>query len=195
LIFIDVFSFLEILKWIAAIAAALLIKLPNYAGYCYANIFSAHGFSIGAEPVITVCCAAKVKAEVGRPTQAARNIFRPRERFAFSLAPVQVSGGCQPRSRGHGGAVQCFTSTYVRRSAGMKVKTNVKAGGLTTNHNQTAARGLKVKTNVKAGSFPPGPSVQADGLSSNHNQTVSRGLEVKSGVKAGTLTCRKAGGA
>jgi len=34
---------------------------------------------------------------------------------------------------------------------GLKVKTNVKAGGLTVNHNQTPARGLNVKTNIKAG--------------------------------------------
>ena len=35
----------------------------------------------------------------------------------------------------------------------MKIKTNVKAGGLTTNHNQTVSRGLKVKTHVKSGSL------------------------------------------
>jgi len=45
----------------------------------------------------------------------------------------------------------------------MKIKTNVKAGGLTLNHNQTAVRGLRVKSNVKAG-----------GLTQNHNQTVAR---------------------
>ena len=38
----------------------------------------------------------------------------------------------------------------------MKTKTNVKAGGLSANHNRS---GLAIKTRVKAG-----------GLSSNHNQ-------------------------
>jgi hypothetical protein len=36
----------------------------------------------------------------------------------------------------------------------MKIKTNVKAGAIATNHNQTVSRGLKVKTNVKAGTCP-----------------------------------------
>jgi hypothetical protein len=40
----------------------------------------------------------------------------------------------------------------------MKIKTNVKAGGITQNHNQTTARSLKVKSNVKAGAFAPNPN-------------------------------------
>ena len=39
----------------------------------------------------------------------------------------------------------------------MKTKTNVKAGGFTANHNQSA---IKTKTNVKAGGF-----------TANHNQS------------------------
>jgi hypothetical protein len=57
----------------------------------------------------------------------------------------------------------------------MRVKTTVKAGSLTYNHNETAVRagGLKVQTGVKAG-----------GLNLNHNQTQA-GLKVQTGVKAG----------
>jgi hypothetical protein len=40
---------------------------------------------------------------------------------------------------------------------------------------------MKIKTNVKAG------GIVAPGAPLNHNQTVSRGLKVKSGVKAGTI--------
>jgi hypothetical protein len=53
----------------------------------------------------------------------------------------------------------------------MKVKTNIKAGGLQVKHNETLVRtskpqpkGLKVKTNIKAGGFQL-----------NHNETVVRG--------------------
>jgi hypothetical protein len=58
----------------------------------------------------------------------------------------------------------------------MKVKTNLKAGGVSAQHSQTVARGLKVKTGVKVGS--------RDG-DMQHNQTMARGLKVKTGVKVG----------
>lgn len=58
----------------------------------------------------------------------------------------------------------------------MKVKTSVKAGGRTLNHNQSF-KGLRVKSSVKAGTGN-------GGLATNHNQTV-KGLRVMSSVKAG----------
>jgi len=56
----------------------------------------------------------------------------------------------------------------------MKIKTNVKAGGVSMQHNQTMARGLRVKSCVRAGV-----------MTQQHNQTVGRGLKIKSGIKAG----------
>jgi hypothetical protein len=64
-----------------------------------------------------------------------------------------------------------------KETTSMKIKTNVKAGTLPPNHNQTVARGFMVKTNVKAG-----------GMQMQHNQTAARGLKVKTGVKAGAST-------
>ena len=84
----------------------------------------------------------------------------------------------------------------------MKIKTNVKAGGISLQHNQTVSRGLKVKTNVKAGimeqqhnqtmtrglKVKTGVKVESRDLEPQHNQTVARGLKVKTGVKVGQGT-------
>lgn len=61
---------------------------------------------------------------------------------------------------------------------GMKVKTNIKAGGIARNHNQTVSKGMRVKSNVKAGD-------SSDRIFTNHNQIVARGMRVKSGMKGG----------
>src|SRR5215510_4054495 len=82
------------------------------------------------------------------------------------------------------------TSTFKWRRTDMKIRTNVKAGGIRlpgrsgwTNHNQTMAHGLKVETSVKAGGIRiPGRSGWE-----NHNQTMARGLKVKTNVKAGGI--------
>lgn len=63
----------------------------------------------------------------------------------------------------------------------MKIKSKIKAGGVSPNHNQTMARGLRIKSSVKAGYCP------TIDCGSNHNQTVARGLKVKSNIKAGEV--------
>mgnify|MGYP001567296034 CR=1 FL=1 len=78
--------------------------------------------------------------------------------------------------------------TMIQNASGLKVETQVKAGGLGNNRNETLVRdakpatGLKVKTRVKAG-------VRA----MNHNETVAvstGGLRVKTRVNAGGLTVK-----
>jgi hypothetical protein len=61
----------------------------------------------------------------------------------------------------------------------MKTKTNLKAGGVNLNHNETLRGGLRLKTHVKAG-----------GVNMQHNETLARGLKLRTALKAG----RKAGG-
>ena len=62
------------------------------------------------------------------------------------------------------------------------IKSHVKAGKITTNHNQ-ATKGLRVKSRVKAG-FNFVAVVSKSSSTGNHNQAV-KGLRVKSRVKAG----------
>src|SRR5215470_7044628 len=47
------------------------------------------------------------------------------------------------------------TNSQKKGNTSMKIKTNVKAGGIKMQHNQTMARGLKVKTGVKVGQNAP----------------------------------------
>ena len=75
------------------------------------------------------------------------------------------------------GGIRCrhHSTTYEENSI-MKIKTNVKAGGIERNHNQSAAKGgLPVKTQVKAGR-----------LVYNHNQAASKTcVRVKTLMQAG----------
>jgi hypothetical protein len=86
-----------------------------------------------------------------------------------------MSGGIGGLEAGDAASLVFYVKIH-KENYGMKIRTNVKAGGIGTQHNQTVSRGLKVKSNVKAGDWP---------VSSNHNQTVTRGLKVKSNVKVG----------
>jgi hypothetical protein len=48
----------------------------------------------------------------------------------------------------------------------MKIKTNVKAGSLTNNHNEKQVKGMVIKSGVKAGS-----------LTNNHNEKLMAGAQ------------------
>ena len=66
--------------------------------------------------------------------------------------------------------------TTKTQSKGVKVKTKVKAGRLSANHNETMAsskepKGIRVKSQVKAGG---GSTSLVGGITANHNQTLVR---------------------
>ena len=44
----------------------------------------------------------------------------------------------------------------VTNNAGLKVRTNIRAGGMGANHNETQVRGLKVRTHIRAGGIVKG---------------------------------------
>lgn len=83
----------------------------------------------------------------------------------------------------------------------MKIKTNIKSGGMDVQHNQTVVGNVRVKSGVKSGSG------EVDKLGANHSQTIScgskvetrrllndlnkttlSGLRVNTNLKAGALT-------
>jgi hypothetical protein len=106
------------------------------------------------------------------------------------------SAQAHPRARPEREARPFIPTINSKGETKMKVKSNVKAGGASLNHNQTAA-GLRVKSKMKAGALNPNHNQSVKGLRvkskvkagedriiSNHNQT-AKGLRVKSKVKAG----------
>jgi len=74
----------------------------------------------------------------------------------------------QPKTKSAGGEIApSHKRPHEVKGDAMKIKSNVKAGGIQPNHNSTfvsnklQAKSLKVKSSVKAGA-----------LSQNHNQTL-----------------------
>jgi hypothetical protein len=76
-------------------------------------------------------------------------ILPPLGCFFLSFPHIWECGNVGLEAGNTGGAALCLMSNPIRRRTSMKIKTNVKAGKITNNHNQTC--GLKVKTTVKAG--------------------------------------------
>ena len=55
------------------------------------------------------------------------------------------------------------TSKQINEVTARHIKSGVKAGGFSLNHNQTALRGLKVKTDLKAGQMAGGSGSSGSG--------------------------------
>src|SRR5262245_128203 len=82
-----------------------------------------------------------------------------------------------------------FNINIKRRGISMKINTNVIAGELNSNHNQTAAHGMKVKSSIKAGIIVVCKSDDPQ----NHNQTLARGLKVMSNDLPKFITAKSDG--
>jgi hypothetical protein len=63
----------------------------------------------------------------------------------------------------------------------MTIRTNITAGALTRNHNQTLRGGLTMRTTVRAGVIGTRP---------NHNETLRGGLKLRTAVSAGYIGTR-----
>jgi hypothetical protein len=70
-----------------------------------------------------------------------------------------------------------------RKKAIVRIKTKIKAGYMSNQHNQTVAAGPRLKTDAKAGDGADAANPYR--IKANHSQTVAGGLRIKSRIKAG----------
>src|SRR5262245_64803680 len=93
----------------------------------------------------------------------------PRPHVALSAGTARHGTGPSPTAVGNvprGGMPRTVPRLFPVRPS-MKVKTGIKSGGESLNHNEAQAQGLKVKTGIKAGAG-------SDKLAVNHNEVLVR---------------------